>query len=89
MRSTVWPLVSVGARGIVRGYATANARRDTMSKLLAYRGARVSARRCLVPASWFVEWQAVAGSRVETSLLVARSNDSCKNFVKECASLHG
>ena len=70
MRSAVWPLIPVWARGIVPRYATANARCETMAKLPAYRHAWASDRRCLVPASSFVEWQAVAGSRRKQPWLV-------------------
>ena len=70
MRSAVWPLIPVWARGIVPRYATANARSETMTKLPAYRHAWASDRRCLVPASSFIEWQAVAGSRRKRPWLV-------------------
>ena len=70
MRLAVWPLIPVWARGVVPKYATANARCETMAKLPAYRHAWASDRRCLVPASSFVEWQAVAGSRRKQPWLV-------------------
>ena len=70
MRSAVWPLIPVWARGVVPKYATANARCETMARLSAYRHAWASERRCLVPASSFVEWQAVAGSRRKQPWLV-------------------
>lgn len=62
MRSAIWPLIPVWALGVVPKYATANARCETMAKLPAYRNAWASDRRCLVPATSFVEWQAVEGS---------------------------
>ena len=70
MRSAVWPLIPVWARGVVPLYATANARSETMAKLPAYRHAWATDRRCLVPASSFVEWKAVAGSRRKQPWLV-------------------
>ena len=70
LRSAVWPLIPVWARGIVPRYATANARCETMARLPAYRNAWASDRRCLVPASSFVEWQVVAGSRRKQPWLV-------------------
>ena len=70
MRSAVWPLIPVWARGVVPKYATANARCETMAKLPAYRHAWAWDRRCLVPASSFIEWQAVAGSRRKQPWLV-------------------
>ena len=70
MRSVVWPLIPVWARGIVPQYATVNARCETMARLPAYRHAWASDRRCLVPASSFIEWQAVAGSRRKQPWLV-------------------
>ena len=70
MRSAIWPLIPVWARGIVPRYATANARCETMEKLPAYRHAWASDRRCLVPASSFIEWQAVADSRRKQPWLV-------------------
>jgi len=70
VRSAVWPLIPVWARGIVPRYATANARFETMAKLPAYRHAWASNRRCLVLASSFIEWQAVAGSRRKQPWLV-------------------
>ena len=41
-----------------------------MAKLPAYRHAWATDRRCLVPASSFVEWQVVAGSRRKQPWLV-------------------
>ncbi|MDE0000591.1 MAG: SOS response-associated peptidase [Rhodospirillaceae bacterium] len=70
MHSAIWPLIPVWARGIVPRFATANARSETMAKLPAYRHAWASNRRCLVPASSFVEWQAIAGSRRKQPWLV-------------------
>ncbi|MCZ0952227.1 MAG: SOS response-associated peptidase [Rhodospirillaceae bacterium] len=70
MRSAIWPLIPVWSRGIVPRYATANARSETVARLPAYRHAWASDRRCLVPASSFVEWQAVAGSRRKQPWLV-------------------
>ena len=70
LRSAVWPLIPVCARGIVPQYATANARCATMAKLPAYRHAWASGRRCLVLASSFVEWQEVAGSRRKQPWLI-------------------
>ena len=70
MRLAVWPLIAVWARGVVLKYATANARCETMAKLPAYRHAWSSGRRCLMPATSFVEWQTVAGSRRKQPWLV-------------------
>ena len=70
MRSAIWPLIPVWARGVVPRYATANERCETIAKLPAYRHAWASDRRCLLPASSFIEWQAVAGSRRKQPWLV-------------------
>ena len=70
MRSAIWPLIPVWARGVVPKYATANARCETMAKLSAYRDAWSTDRRCLVPATSFVEWQTVVGSRRKQPWLV-------------------
>ena len=70
MRSAIWPLIPVWSRGIVPRYATANARCETIARLPAYRHAWALDRRCLVPASSFVEWQAVSGSRRKQPWLV-------------------
>jgi len=50
--------------------ATANERWETMARLPAYRHAWASDRRCLVPESSFIEWQAIAGSRRKQPWLV-------------------
>lgn len=71
IRAAVWSLIPVWARGIASQYATANARCETTAELpAAYRRACGSDRRCLVPASSFVEWQAVVGSRRKQPWLV-------------------
>lgn len=59
----VWPLVPHWARGELPRYATANCRSEpdtpfslTVAKKPAFRTAWKRHQRCLVPFSWFYEW---------------------------------
>lgn len=52
-----WGLVPSWSRDEKPGYATFNARADTMRTLATYRGAWKGARRCLVLVDGFYEWQ--------------------------------
>jgi putative SOS response-associated peptidase YedK len=59
----VWPLVPFWLRGELPRYATANCRSEpgqpfsaTVARKPAFREAWKRGRRCLVPMSWFYEW---------------------------------
>lgn len=59
----VWPLVPFWMNGELPKYSTANCRSEadqafseTVAKKPAYRDAWRRGRRCLVPMSWFYEW---------------------------------
>jgi len=59
----VWPLVPHWMRGSLPKFATANCRSEadaafsaTVSRKPAFRNAWRHAQRCLVPLSWFYEW---------------------------------
>jgi putative SOS response-associated peptidase YedK len=59
----IWPLVPHWAQGELPKYATANCRSEpgqpfssTVAKKPAFRSAWKRGRRCLVPFSWFYEW---------------------------------
>ncbi len=59
----VWPLVPFWLRGELPKYATANCRSEpdqpfsaTVARKPAYREAWKRGQRCLVPMSWFYEW---------------------------------
>jgi putative SOS response-associated peptidase YedK len=57
-----WGLVPAWSREPATKYSTINARAETVAEKPAYRAA-FRARRCLVPASGFYEWQQQAGPR--------------------------
>ena len=57
-----WGLVPSWAKDPGIGSRTINARSETAASLPAFRGA-FKARRCLVPASGFYEWQVASGGR--------------------------
>jgi putative SOS response-associated peptidase YedK len=59
----VWPLIPFWAHGALPKYHTANCRSEvdwpfsvTVRDKPAYRGAWQRDQRCLIPASWFYEW---------------------------------
>lgn len=63
MRPMVWPLVPFWARGELPKFSTANCRSEpgqrfseTVAKKPTFRNAWKHGRRCLVPFSWFYEW---------------------------------
>jgi putative SOS response-associated peptidase YedK len=58
-----WGLIPHFARGEAGGYATFNARVETLRTSPAYRSAWRRGQRCLVPAAGFYEWQVVPGGK--------------------------
>lgn len=58
-----WGLIPQFARGEAGGYATFNARIETLRTSPAYRTAWRRGQRCLVPAAGFYEWQVVPGGK--------------------------
>jgi putative SOS response-associated peptidase YedK len=59
----VWPLIPVWLKGELPKFSTANCRSEagvpfseTVKKKPTFRGAWKHQRRCLVPVSWFYEW---------------------------------
>jgi len=59
----VWPLIPAWLKGELPKFSTANCRSEdgvpfseTVGKKPTFRGAWKQQRRCLVPASWFYEW---------------------------------
>jgi putative SOS response-associated peptidase YedK len=58
-----WGLVPSGERGSPRPRLLANARAETAATLPAFRKG-VAARRCLVPANGFYEWETRAGVKL-------------------------
>lgn len=63
LRSMVWPLVPVWKKGDLPDFSTANCRSEpgkpfseTVRRKPTFRGAWKHGRRCLVPFSWFYEW---------------------------------
>ncbi len=63
MDMLTWPLVPHWGRGQLPKYSTANCRSepgqnfsDSVKKKPAFRGAWQRDQRCLIPASWFYEW---------------------------------
>ncbi len=57
-----WGLVPSWAKDIKIGYKMINARSETVAVKPAYRAA-FKARRCLIPASGFYEWEPFAGAK--------------------------
>ncbi|MBL6756980.1 MAG: SOS response-associated peptidase [Planctomycetes bacterium] len=58
-----WGLVPSWARDSKIAHRTINARSETAAEKPSFRSA-FKRRRCLVPASWFYEWQREAGTKV-------------------------
>ena len=61
--NVTWPMIPVWAKGEVPQYSTANARSESMAEKPAYRHAWSKGQRCLIYATGFFEWQAVAGEK--------------------------
>ena len=58
-----WGLVPSWAKDSKIAHRTINARSETAAEKPSFRSA-FNRRRCLVPASWFYEWQREAGAKV-------------------------
>lgn len=58
-----WGLIPPYARGLPTGYATVNARMETLRTAPSYRHAWTRRQRCLLPATGFYEWQVQADGR--------------------------
>lgn len=63
LRPMVWPLIPVWKKGELPDFSTANCRSEpdrpfseTVARKPTFRGAWKHGRRCLVPFSWFYEW---------------------------------
>ena len=61
-RSLHWGLIPSWAKDKAIGYKTINARGESVAAKPAFRAA-LRARRCLVPATGFYEWKALAGRK--------------------------
>lgn len=57
-----WGLIASWAKEASISYRTINARAETVATSPAFRDA-FKARRCIIPASGFYEWQQVPGGR--------------------------
>lgn len=57
-----WGLIPSWAKDAKVGFANINARAESVATKPAFRGA-YKARRCIVPATGFYEWQGVAGQK--------------------------
>jgi putative SOS response-associated peptidase YedK len=62
IRSLHWGLIPFWAKDRKIGYRTINARAETVESKPAYRAA-FKHRRCLIPASGFYEWKALASGK--------------------------
>ena len=65
-----WGLVPAWAKEIGIGARMINARAETVAEKPAFRAA-MKARRCLVPADGFYEWQGVAGKKQPYRITIA------------------
>ena len=63
LTSMRWGLVPSWAKDSKIAHRTINARSETAAEKPSFRSA-FKRRRCLVPASWFYEWQREAGAKV-------------------------
>lgn len=72
-----WGLVPHWARDLSIGVRTLNARGESLAEKPAFRGAFKS-RRCIVPASGFYEWQALAAGKQPWAIRPA--HDPCFGF---------
>lgn len=70
---TRWGLLPYWAKQPKLKYPTINARAETVEKLPAYRAAFI-ARRCLVPATGWYEWQTLPGEQKQPWRMHMRGN---------------
>lgn len=68
-----WGLIPHWAKDVRIGYATINARAETVAVKPAFRDA-FRRRRCLIPADGFYEWQARPGSQVKQPYFISRTD---------------
>ena len=68
-----WGLVPSWARDPAIGHKLANARAETAHEKPSFRAA-FTARRCLLPADGFYEWQAVTGQRKKQPWRIERAD---------------
>lgn len=80
LRNAIWPLVPIWAKGVIPKYSTANARSETMAELRSFRHSWNHARRCLIPATGFYEWQLVPGSSRKQPWHIQHKNQKIMSF---------
>ncbi|MBI1809443.1 MAG: SOS response-associated peptidase [Gemmatimonadetes bacterium] len=68
-----WGLIPSWAKDPAIGHKLANARAETAHEKPSFRAA-VKARRCLLPADGFYEWQVVAGTRKKQPWRIERTD---------------
>lgn len=80
LKSAIWPLVPVWAKGVIPKYSTANARSETMVEKNSFRHSWKHAQRCLIPATGFYEWQLVPGSSRKQPWHIQHKNQKIISF---------
>ena len=80
LTNVIWPLVPAWSRGVIPKYATANARSETMASAASYRAAWTNARRCLIPATGFYEWQVIGNGRPKQPWHIYHKNQTIMSF---------
>ncbi len=80
LRNAIWPLVPNWSGSTVPKYSTANARCESMHSKVSFRNAWQKARRCLIPATGFYEWQNVANQRTKQPWHIFHRDQSVMAF---------
>ena len=69
-----WGLVPYWSKDGKASFSTINAKSETVATSPAFRDAW-KARRCLIPADWFYEWQKLDNEKTKQPFAIALKND--------------
>jgi putative SOS response-associated peptidase YedK len=74
-----WGLVPSWSKEISKQYINHNARSETCTTLASFRGAWKAARRCIIPASSFFEWQKI-DAKTKQPFAIGMANQGPMSF---------
>jgi putative SOS response-associated peptidase YedK len=74
-----WGLVPYWAKDVKIGYSLINAKAETVAEKAAFREA-FNARRCIIPADGFYEWQTIPGTKTKQPYCIAMKDRGLFGF---------